>query len=157
MIDKKELQRTWDEELLNGYYSDRNMMSLFSAFLRKHFPEFIDENYHCTEDGIYFLSQLGLRRCTDVNGKGESILYRWGNVRTFVHKRSPSLAKAFLTIPDLHFSQIKKFKWKKQLINKQARNEQNKNYYRKQSKAREATITIKARSLSKKHDWNTVK
>ena len=135
-LTKERIQQIWDYELIKGWDS-------FTI----EFSELED-----------YLISLNLKRCLDVDHRNDTYAFQaWKtDVIGFIHARSESLSMALMDgePKPLVLLDIDGYKWTKKNTNASARYRQKQRYIKKSDRA---VIKIKARSLSKDHDWNTVK
>ena len=154
---QKDMQRVWDRELLQGWKEDQRMMRVVSRFLFHVKPSLVDD-FGAKEGFRDFFVPLGLKRCTDrANSKDQGDYFGGrGPVRGFISSRCERLSNCLWSgkyTNEKLLDNIDNFSWKrtgKALRRKYAEKAKNK------LKAR-GVIRIKARELSKKHDWDTVK
>lgn len=148
-MSKEELQELWDRELLNGWRREASMAGVKAVFFKKAVGMEEKDNVDWEEVDA-FLGSCELKRCEfDFVGKHPA--------RAFVANRSPNLSGCLWSgkySDDELLEAIDRFKWvpftKKQ---KTKLSRQKRGRYRKGKNS----LTIKARELTKKYDWGTVK
>jgi hypothetical protein len=154
-----EYQKVWDEILIHGWRADIDLISLAFRFI----DVCNNELYLETKDKrdqigkvLDYISSLKLKRCRDK--KRQDVERRFNirrntPVRAFVAARSEHLSRCLRNDknkPADILAAIDRFEWK--AINGGSSAE-------KQKHKRDAACTkvISARSLTKNHDWGTVK
>lgn len=148
-MSKEELQELWDRELLNGWQREGSMASVKAKFYRK--VKELDFDAELDWDKVdIFLESCALKRYeTDYVSKQP--------VRAFVENRSPNLSGCLWSGKYSHdelLEAIDRFKWTPLTEEQKAKFSRQK--YQRHRKGKNS-LTIKARELTKKHDWNTVK
>ena len=148
-MSKEELQELWDRELLNGWQREGSMASVKAKFYRK--VKELDFDAELDWDKVdIFLESCALKRYeTDYVSKQP--------VRAFVENRSPNLSACLWSGKYSHdelLEAIDRFKWTPLTEEQKAKFSRQK--YQRYRKGKNS-LTIKARELTKKHDWNTVK
>ena len=148
-MSKEELQELWDRELLNGWQREGSMASVKAKFYRK--VKELDFDTELDWDKVdIFLESCALKRYeTDYVSKQP--------VRAFVENRSPNLSGCLWSGKYSHdelLEAIDRFKWTPLTEEQKAKFSRQK--YQRYRKGKNS-LTIKARELTKKHDWNTVK
>ena len=148
-MSKEELQELWDRELLNGWQREGSMASVKAKFYRK--VKELDFDAELDWDKVdIFLESCALKRYeTDYVSKQP--------VRAFVENRSPNLSGCLWSGKYSHdelLEAIDRFKWTPLTEEQKAKFSRQK--YQRYRKGKNS-LTIKARELTKKHDWNTVK
>ena len=158
-------QALWDRCIIMGWKSDLNCMAIIKHFLLEANPSLLILGgiNHCEtrdiDEVIEYINSLEIkRRCRDRNTAGNiAFVYWYGGVRAFIAQRSPQLFGVLTNktmTPDDVLLQIDNFKWTR--VNHSLRSKAaGKRQYTKKKASCEKTI--KARELSKKHDWATVK
>ena len=148
-MSKEEFQELWDRELLNGWQREGSMASVKAKFYRK--VKELDFDAELDWDKVdIFLESCALKRYeTDYVSKQP--------VRAFVENRSPNLSGCLWSGKYSHdelLEAIDRFKWTPLTEEQKAKFSRQK--YQRHRKGKNS-LTIKARELTKKHDWNTVK
>ena len=160
-LSKKRIQQMWDYELISLWDEKGNnkMGRVVSNFVKRIRPE-KKEDYRniSASDVIDFLSSLGLKRCLDLDHKqGFTDFFPLNtDVIGFIHGRCEKLSMDLINggIKPLILMDIDNYKWKKVDLH---RNDSVASKRRRAKLNAKANITIKARDLSKKHDWKTEK
>jgi len=142
-MDKEELQKVWDKMLIQAWAKDVKMRAVLEQFglSALNISNPCDDLSRVVSCGI----DLKLKRFKE--NRSESINYRLP-VRAFIAKRCPGLSDCLWSgkhEEQLLIDRISGFKWVMPAASRRTVPE--KGIRRK----------IKARSLSKRHDWNTVK
>jgi hypothetical protein len=157
MKTQEEMQEIWDRELLQGWKEDMWMMVVAHRFLLQVKPTLVD-GLRVKEGFREFFVPLGLKRCLDNNTHkgGPPNFVGKGQVRAFVSSRCERLSNCLWS--GKHTNQkllenIDNFTWK-QMGKAVSRNRVRKAYKKLKN---QGVITIRARELTKKHDWKTVK
>ena len=162
---KEEIQHLWDRGIVMGFKNDLPMMLIVQHFLLEVEPALLilGGRNNCeirdAHQVIQYITDLQIRRrCMD-RSTPESLRFvaLKGGVRAFVAARSKELFNC-LSFSKNNRSEvlenINNFKWTRKNFSKPTK-EKSKQYYNyKKSKGE---VIIKARSLSKTHDWATVK
>lgn len=148
-MSKEELQELWDRELLNGWQREGSMASVKAKFYRK--VKELDFDAELDWDKVdIFLESCALKRY-------ETGYVSKQPVRAFVENRSPNLSGCLWSGKYSHdelLEAIDRFKWTPLTEEQKAKFSRQK--YQRHRKGKNS-LTIKARELTKKHDWNTVK
>ncbi len=158
-LTKERIQQIWDYELINSWDErGRNKVwKMVDNFLKRVKPElaYPKSSFDVIED---YLLGLNLKRCLDVDPSYNVKVFRsWRvDVIGFIHGRSKGLSNALINdVPKpLILIDINSYKWIKKNARASARYRQKQRYDKKSAKG---TVEIKARELSKKSDWKTVK
>ena len=157
-LTKERIQQIWDYELIKGWEErgKYKMWKVVHEFIKRvKGDNSFDVGFDDLED---YLVSLNLKRCLDIDHQYDQHVFRaWKtDVIGFIHARSESLSMALINDEPkpLILLDIDSYKWTKKNTRASARYRQKQNYIKKSDRA---TIKIKARSLSKKHDWETVK
>lgn len=160
-LSKERIQQMWDYELISSWNETGSirMWKVIHNFICKVHPlgshDMGDVSF---EDTVDYLSSLDLQRCLDVNHLTGFYEFRsWStDVIGFIQGRCEKLSMDLINdIPKpIILLSISDYRWVKKDLNSN-----NKNTYKKRrAKLKDQTNKeVKARSLSKKHDWSTVK
>ncbi len=158
MKTQEEMQEIWDRELLQGWKEDMWMMVVVHRFLLQVNPTLVD-GLRVKEEFREFFVPLGLKRCLDKDTRNdaEPLFVGRGQVRVFVSSRCEQLSNCLWS--GKHTNQkllesIDNFTWKQMGGKAVNRHHTRKSYQKRKNKA---VITIRARELTKKYDWKTVK
>ena len=152
-------QKVWDENLIYGWRADISKKDLALRFIDTCNNELFKSVINSTGkmlEVVEYISSLKLKRCRDNTGKNkepEFSLRRNVPLRAFVAERSDHLSKCLWSeknkTEDI-LEAIDRFKWVR--VSGGTSNEK-----RNRNNEKRCTKVIKARSLTKKHDWGTVK
>jgi hypothetical protein len=154
---KEEYQAAWDECLVKGWRAEISMGMMVSQFLHIVKPAFMNKEDFAVpvSEVVEFITSLELKRCRDKDTSGEiRFLSMRGPVRVFVASRCQHMNSCLWNSENSTESileSITSFKWSRKSDFSASR----KRAYNKKKASGERTI--KARSLSKNHDWGTVK
>lgn len=158
-LSKERIQQIWDYELLSawdekGYGKMWEVVHKFMCKVKgKH--RIGDVSFEDAED---YLVSLELKRCLDIDHTlGYHVFSAWRtDVIGFIHARSELLSMALIDNEPkpLLLLSIDDYKWKKKNARSSARFSVSKSYYKK---VNQGNRTVKARELSKNHDWKTTK
>jgi len=148
-------QRIWDEELIDSWIHFRKTIGVIYGFTERASPIL----YKLKDPArmVNWIGTLNLKRCPWQQIDGKTNKYPWNiQTRALIHSFSPqmdgSLYSDKIKNSDI-IDNIDNFKWyDKPIVNRQRQNECANELNRKRT-----TKTIRMRSLSKNHDWNTVK
>ena len=162
--DKAKIQRIWDAELIAGWDEEgkTKINSVVFRFLNRIAPEIQKKDCHGNFITPYceiadLLISLSLRRCLDVNSKGD-LCFQAGrtDVIGFIHARCEKMSMDLINgeLKPIVLLNIDSYKWKK--VNASA-SQRFRAKQRQEEVKSNCVKPIKARSLSKKHDWQTVK
>jgi len=153
-------QQAWDECLIRGWRSEISMSMLVAQFLLIRKPSLIGHKggFSSVDEVSNYLSSLDIRRCKDRVSPDELRFVSWhGPVRAFVASRSSTLNNALWNEKNTAESileNISTFKWTR----KNMKNFNDRGHERRSNHiSRSCDKVVKARSLDKRHDWNTVK
>jgi len=159
VMDKKSMQKIWDDTLISHAICEMTMGTVFCAFFVK-IGEYGGENpdWNMMKKRLV---ELNLRRCLDVNKERELIVnFGMKQLATdFIYLHSKSFAVAILErrirmgSTDIN---PRHYKWKKKLVTQRMMKEKRARRY-KRTVSKKLDRMIYARELNKKHDWNTVK
>ena len=149
-MSKEELQELWDRELLDGWQRQSSMAGVKAFFFKK--ATGLDDYEGELDWGKVdtFLESCALKRY-------EPVYVSKQPVRAFVENRSPNLSGCLWSGKYSHdelLEAIDRFKWTPLTEEQKAKFSRQK--YQRHRKGKNS-LTIKARELTKKHDWNTVK
>ena len=158
-LTKERIQQIWDYELIKGW--DENgkckMWRVVHSFMCriKGDHEVGSVSFEDTED---YLVSLELKRCLDINHQlGYHVFRAWRtDVIGFIHARCEKMSLDLINeVPKpVILIDINKYKWTKKDTNSAAKHRRKQAYDKKKGAA---NLEVKARSLSKKHDWTTTK
>lgn len=160
-MNQEEIQELWDMSLLSGWKADRHMATVLKRFLKIVAPEQMESNGEFVDisEAIVYLESLGLSRCYDKKNTNDGVVGFIGirdRARPFIAARCEDLNNCLWnkdnSIMDI-IDAMDRFKWRRK--GKSARKSYGKQYAKYKRACGEKTI--KARSLGKKHDWDTVK
>ena len=163
-MEKQELQKAWDQNLVRYSRTKRKMGGLLSEFIQEVNPKILEDN-KITEESLAWIESLELRRCLDRKSTGRLGFTKWKIVvGDFIGSHCLPLMLA-LNDPRISDQQvldnINLYKWTRH--NDAIRAGRNKKNKRWKKKTREANpngvkwIMAGARELDKKTDWKTVK
>tara|TARA_R100000541_G_scaffold57727_1_gene68110 strand:+ start:407 stop:892 length:486 start_codon:yes stop_codon:yes gene_type:complete len=158
-LTKERIQQIWDYELISAWDEKGNnkIWKVADNFLKRVKPElaYPNSSFDAVED---YLLGLNLKRCLDIDPFYDTKVFRsWkSDVIGFVHGRSLSLSNALMDgePKPLILIGINSYKWTKKNARASARFRQKQSYIKKTERCE---VAVKARSLTKKHDWGTVK
>ena len=149
-MSKEELQELWDRALLEGWRKERSLAGVKAVFFKQ--ATGLD-GYEAELDWgkvDTFLESCALKRY-------EPMYVSKQPVRAFVANRSPNLSGCLWSgkySDDELLEAIDRFKWTSLTKKQKAKlSRQKRGRYRRGKNS----LTIKARELTKKHDWDTVK
>jgi len=148
-MSKEELQELWDRELLDGWQREGSMSGVKAKFYRKVKELDFDAELDWGKVDT-FLESCALKRY-------ELMYVSKQPVRAFVANRSPNLSGCLWSGKYSHdelLEAIDRFKWTP--LTEKQKDKFSKQKYERYRRAKNS-LTIKARELTKKHDWNTVK
>lgn len=157
-LTKERIQQIWDFELINAW-NERGSVKMWKVvhnfIIKTKGGDPFEVSFEDKED---YLVSLNLKRCLDINHQyGVHVFHAWKtDVIGFIHARCESLSMALIDgePKPLVLMSINDYKWTKKNTNAASK-------FRRKQRAEEkkdqANLKIKARSLSKKHDWATVK
>jgi len=148
-MSKEELQELWDRELLDGWQREGSMAGVKAKFYRKVKELDFDAELDWGKVDT-FLESCALKRY-------ELVYVSKQPVRAFVANRSPNLSGCLWSGKYSHdelLEAIDRFKWT--TLTEKQKEKFSKQKYERYRKGKNS-LTIKARELTKKHDWNTVK
>ena len=149
------LQRIWDEELINSWVNFHTMLGAGYGFVNRTKP--ILAKLKDPRRIVAWIATLDLKRCPWCMVDNEITFYPWKcQVRAFVDQFSPGMTGALynqnIDTADI-IDSIDNYKWSKKKIIDTGRSKET----RKASIIKRTTRVVRMRSLSKNHDWNTVK
>lgn len=157
-LSKERIQQIWDFELISGW-DERGytkMWQVINKFINRVHPK--GREGASFQDLIDYLVYLNLKRCLDVDHKLEVHTFQaWKqDVLGFILARCEELSDDLLneTPKPLILIGIDAYKFKKLDVHSNLKHSSRKSYAKKKDKA---NIKVRARSLSKNHDWGTVK
>ena len=148
-MSKEELQELWDRELLDGWQRESSIAGVKAKFYRKVKELDFDAELDWGKVDT-FLESCALKRY-------ELVYVSKQPVRAFVENRSPNLSGCLWSGKYSHdelLEAIDRFKWTP--LTEEQKTKFSKQKYQRYRKGKNS-LTIKARELTKKHDWNTVK
>lgn len=148
-MSKEEFQELWDRELLDGWQREGSMAGVKAKFYRKVKELDFDAELDWGKVDT-FLESCALKRY-------ELVYVSKQPVRAFVENRSPNLSGCLWSGKYSHdelLEAIDRFKWTP--LTEEQKTKFSKQKYQRYRKGKNS-LTIKARELTKKHDWNTVK
>jgi len=149
-MSEEELQELWDRELLDGWQREGSMAGVKAFFFKKATGLNDYEGELDWGKVDTFLESCALKRY-------ELMYVSKQPVRAFVANRSPNLSGCLWSGKYSHdelLEAIDRFKWTPLTEEQKAKFSRQK--YQRYRKGKNS-LTIKARELTKKHDWNTVK
>ena len=153
--DSKKIQHIWDEELINSWVHFYTILGTTFAFAKRVNPIMV--KLRDARRITTWIALLKLKRCPCQIIDDELIYYPWKNqVRAFIDQHSHELTNALFSDNidnnDI-IDKIDNFKWSKKKISDRQWNKE----IKLNSYINRTTKIIPLRSLSKNHDWNTVK
>ena len=163
-MEKQELQKVWDSNLVRYSRTTRKMGGLLAEFMQEVNPKILEDN-KITEDGLAWFESLELRRCLDRKTNGKLGFTKWKFVvGDFIGAHCLPLMMAIndrrISDQDV-FDNINLYKWTRH--NDALRANKRRKNKRWKKKARELNPNgVKwrmngARELDKSADWKTVK
>ena len=159
-MNRDELQKVWDDHLVYGFRCDMTVPDMTVRFVESVNPELFKDlraDKVCFEALVKYITTLNLKRCMDrVNETDIAFDPRKIPLRGFISKRSPDLSNLLFNPknkPEEVLEIIGQLKWKRQAAKSRSSKSELKQLYNKVNQLR----PVAARSLSKKHDWSTVK
>ena len=158
-LTSKRIQDIWDYELISAWdeTGKTRIWSVVDNFMSRVRPELKKFELSCQETEGYLVS-LNLKRCLDINHELKTKVFR--SFRTdvigFIHGRSEGISNALMSgeLKPIILLSINNYKWTKKNTNAAAKFRRTQ---RQQEKYDSANLKVKARSLSKKHDWEITK
>ena len=163
-LSQAELQKIWDTSLLTCWEVNSGGWSIATGFLKGIESDLAEKFNGITtkptaddyEQVRTLLASYKLSRCLDRGSEGQLEFRPSASARAFVAEHCERLGTCFWSgkhTNEALLDSIDNFTWRRKgraVINAT----KNKNYKKRNSLA---PIAIKARELTKKHDWNTVK
>ena len=158
-LTSERIQNIWDYELISAWDEEgkTRVWSVVDKFMSRVRPELkrFELGFNETEE---YLVSLSLKRCLDIDPAYKTKVFRAfkSDVIGFIHGRSEGLSNALMggELKPIILLSINNYKWIKKNTRAAAKFRRNQ---RQQEKRDSANLVVKARSLSKKHDWETTK
>ncbi len=159
-LTKERIQQIWDYELISKWdeKGKYKMWHVVHSFMCRVHPLGIHKvGDLCFEDSSDYLEHLNLKRCLDIGSDGEITFQAYTtDVIGFIHARSKALSIALINGEDkpVILLNVNNYKWTKKQSDSARKF---RTIQRREKLKNAANIKVKARSLSKKHSWDTVK
>ena len=158
-LTSERIQNIWDYELISAWDEEgkTRVWSVVDKFMARVRPELkrFELGFNETEE---YLVSLNLKRCLDIDPAYKTKVFRSfrSDVIGFIHGRCEGLSNALMggEFKPIILLSINNYKWTKK--NTRAASKFRR-HQRQQEKRDSANLVVKARSLSKQHDWETTK
>lgn len=158
---KKQLQKIWDEIIIDQWQKEGSMIIALTLFLREVKPSLVGPSGFIPDGGLVaaceYMASTGLHRCLDVDGERLYFNVR-GPVRAFVAARCPQINNILWSgryTSEEVVRALPQFRWRKQIkaVLKSASEK------RRAAKVMgpESLVIIDAKTRDRRTGWNTVK